>query len=174
MRMFRRDCTTLQAGRLIGCADKLINGFCLNKLQGRGSKVTSVAGVQRGAFGCLEHQVHPRTELIRVSVLVHHIEACSKVDRQWLEYLPLVLEIKSVVGAGLALVVDDRDRDVRRLNSRRVNRKKLVIRGNPRGLYRDKKPATQNVTIIDGPARVELHTTGKDASIDPTREASEN
>jgi hypothetical protein len=101
-----------------------------------------------------------------MSVLIYHIEARSKVDRQRLEYFPLVLEIKSVIEAGFALVVYDCDRDVRRLISRRINRKNLIVRGNPRGLYRDKKPSAQNVAIIDGPARVELNTAGENASID--------
>ena len=55
-----------------------------------------------------------------------------------------------------------------------INRKNSVIRVDPRGFNVHKKPAPQNIAIIDRPARVELNSIGKDAAVDPSRQAGED
>ena len=83
--------------------------------------------MERRTFCRLEHDVHSRAELICVSELIYDIEPSPEVNRQRLEYLPLVLEIEPVVGASRFLVANDRKRHIRRLNSCSVNRKNQVI-----------------------------------------------
>src|SRR5271166_1599439 len=109
-----------------------------------------------------------------MSVLVYDIETCSKVNRQRLEHFPLVLKIEPVIGASLTLVAGNCEGNVRCLISFGINRKNSVIRVDPRGLNVHKKPAPQNIAIIDRPARVELNSIGKDAAVDPSRQAGED
>src|SRR5271157_3218000 len=125
-------------------------------------------------LGSLEHDVHPGAQLICMSVLVYDIEPCSEVYRQRLEYFPLVLEIKPVIGAGLALVANDRERDIRCLTSCGINWENLVVRFDPCGFHRKKKPAPQNIAIIDRPARIKLNSVGKDASVDSSCQSGED
>src|SRR5271165_1964624 len=109
-----------------------------------------------------------------MSVLVYDIEPCSEVYRQRLEYFPLVLEIKPVIGAGLALVADDRERDIRGLTSCGINWENLVVRFDPCGFHRKKKPAPQNIGTINCPARIKLNSVGKDASVDSSCQTGED
>ena len=84
------------------------------------------------------------------------------------------MKIEPVIGASLTLVADNGERNVRCLISGSINRKNSVIRIDPRGFNVHKKPAPQNIAIIDRPARVELNSIGKDAAVDPSRQAGEN
>ena len=43
-----------------------------------------------------------------------------------------------------------------------------------RGFHCEKKPAPQNIGIIDRPARIKLNSIGKDASVDPSCQAGED
>ena len=53
-------------------------------------------------LGRFEHDVYPWAELICMSVFVHHVEACSEIHGQRFKDLPLVLQIKTVIGTRLA------------------------------------------------------------------------
>ena len=120
----------------------------------------------------LEKEFSPEFRAMRV--LIYYIEPCSKVNRQGFKNFPRVLQIETVISAGLALVANDCERYIRCLISRSINRENLVIRVDSRNFRRDKKPSPQNIAIIDRPAGVKLNTVRKDASVDPSRQAGED
>jgi hypothetical protein len=64
---------------------------------------------------------------------------------------PIVLEIEPIIRAGLSLIANDRERNIRCLISCSINRENLVIGFDPRGFHGEKKPAPQNIGIIDRP-----------------------
>src|ERR1700676_3349504 len=125
-------------------------------------------------LGRFEHDVYSWAELICMSVFVHHVEACSEIYGQRFNDLPLVLQIKTVVGTRLALIVHNGKGHIGGLTSRSVNRKNPVICLDIGRFNREEKPASQDVGIIDCPARVKLNPVGKDASVDSSCQTGED
>src|ERR1700730_10217572 len=98
--------------------------------------------MQSRTLGRFEHDVYSWAELIGMSVLVHHVEACSEIHGQRFKDLPLVLQIKSVVGTRLALIVHNGQGHIGDLTSGSVNRKNLIVCLDIGRFNRQEKPAS--------------------------------
>src|SRR4030088_2499161 len=127
-----------------------------------------------GALGSLKNHVNSWAQLIGMRKFVNDIESSTKVDGQWLEYFPFILEIKPVDQAGFSTVIGNRSRHIRTLCSRSINRKDEVGGICSGSFHSDQKSTSNHVAVIHCPTRIELHAVIKQTPIHSTGDAIED
>src|SRR5208283_2674098 len=109
--------------RLIGRTRELLDVLARNRFKRWRRKITGIGRVQGRPFRKIVGSADPRAELVGTGQAVVKVKARAVVDREMLNWTPLVLQVDAVIPRGQSSVIDNCDGVVTKLHGRVADRR---------------------------------------------------